>query len=153
MSNYDKYDPYSGGSRAALAADFGYTAGKPDRAHADLRKLFAVALNGSGLLVKYGVGALNFVGVLVLTTPKAAGDTVDYMTAGDITDVLDAEINGTLTAGSPVYAAPGGTGVTIGIPAVTSAVGAYYIGRIHELNAVSGRARLVVRTSFTPMAA
>ena len=152
MSRYDKYDPYSGGSRAVLAADFGYTAGKPDRAHADLGKTFAVGLSTTGLLGKLGATFPGFVGLLILTSPKAAGDTVDYMTFGDISDLLDGEILAadTLQAGQALYANPA---VATGVLTSVSAAGKYFVGRTHESNATSGRTRLVVRCSFTPMAA
>lgn len=89
MSRYDKYDPVSGGFRAPLAANFGYTSGKPDYAHTDLNRVKVVCLNTSGQVV---IGFTNTtdrpVGVLVLTTPKAAGEIVDVMTAGEIVEFL-----------------------------------------------------------------
>lgn len=83
MARYDKYEPFAGGFRAALAADFGYTGGVPDRNHADLGQPFAVGLNANGLLVK-GAGVTGIKGVMIVDLPKMAGDVVDVMTAGEI---------------------------------------------------------------------
>ncbi len=83
MARYDKYEPYSGGFRGVLAADFGYTAGKPDRTHVDLGKPFAVGLNATGQIVK-GAGVTGIKGVMVLTMPHRAGDVADVMTSGEI---------------------------------------------------------------------
>jgi hypothetical protein len=146
MSRYDKYDPYSGGFRAVLAADFGYTAGKPDRAHADLGKLFAVGVSTSGLLGKFDsvTTFTNFVGVMILTSPKAAGDTVDVITSGEITELVDAEIKtaDTLAAGQNLYADT--TAASAG-KLTTTATAMRKVGFTLELNATSGKARLVVR--------
>lgn len=141
MSRYDKYDPYSGGFRAPLAADFGYTAGNPDKAHADLSKLFAVAENASGQIVKFGSGATNFVGVLILTEPKAATNYVDVMTDGEIVDLVDAEILAadTLAAGQKLFA---DVSTATGMLAATSATGDYPVGFTVELS------RLIVRCSY-----
>jgi hypothetical protein len=83
VARYDKYEPYANGFRAVLAADFGYTGGVPDRAHADLGQPFAVGLNASGQIVK-GAGVTGIKGVMILTMPKAAGQVADVMTSGEI---------------------------------------------------------------------
>lgn len=74
MARYDKYNPYGGGFRAPLAADW---------ASGDLGKPYAVGLNSSGQVVK-GAGQSGVVGVLVLTKAYKAGTVVDVMTDGEI---------------------------------------------------------------------
>lgn len=144
MSRYDKYDPMAGGFRAPLLANFGYTNSLPDRSHADLGKLFAVSIDTAGKVVKFGVGALEFAGVMILTSPMAAGDIVDIMTDGEITDLVDAEITGTHGPGLAVFADATGTAGTLGVPVMKSgsATGDFYVGRIIESS------RLVVRCNF-----
>lgn len=150
MSRYDKYDPKVGGFRAKLAANWGYTTGVPDRNHADLNKVFAVGVDTSGNITKFtSAAATAFVGVMVLTIPKAAGDVVDIMTDGEIVELVDAEILGsdTLAAGQPLYA---DASVTTGQLVVTTGAGDFYVGRTIELNTTTGQARLVVRCNFNP---
>jgi hypothetical protein len=143
MSRYDKYDGKSGGFRARLAADFAYTASNPDYAHVDLDKTFAVSLNSTGQVVKFGSGNTNFVGVMILTKPKAAGDVVDVMTDGEIVELLDVEILSTdvLAGGVSLFA---DVSVADGKLAMTSAAGDYYVGKTVEIS-TTGKARLVVR--------
>lgn len=88
MGRYDKYDPKAGGFRAPLADDF---------AAADRETIFGVGLDANGRVVK-GAGNTGVVGVLVLTQAKTAGDIVDVMTNGEITDAG-------LAAGTAHYAA------------------------------------------------
>lgn len=57
MARYDKYDPYSGGYRAFLAADW---------QAADIGKPFIVGHDATGKIVK-GAGTSGPKGVLVLT--------------------------------------------------------------------------------------
>lgn len=86
MARYDKYDPISGGFRAALADDWD---------DADVAIPFGVGLDTDGHVVK-GAGTTGVVGVLVVdgqvsgtgtrTSNKFAGDVVDVMTAGEIVD-------------------------------------------------------------------
>jgi hypothetical protein len=76
MARYDKYDPVSGGFRAALAADWAANqSGTP----------FAVTLDGNGRVVKVAA-ADTARGVLVIDSAKNAGDVVDVMTHGEIVD-------------------------------------------------------------------
>lgn len=76
MARYDKYNPYSGGFRAPLAADW---------LAADLGKPYGVGLNADGQVVK-GNGATGILGVLVLTKAWPAGEVIDVMTAGEIVE-------------------------------------------------------------------
>lgn len=74
MARIDKYNPYGGGFRAPLAADW---------VVGDLGKPYAVGLNSSGQVVK-GAGQTGVAGVLVLTKAYKAGTIVDVMTDGEI---------------------------------------------------------------------
>lgn len=141
MSRYDKYENMGGGFRAPLAANFGYTASVPDKAHADLNKLFAVAENASGQIVKFGSAATAFVGVMVLTRPMAAGEIVDTMTDGEIVELVDAEILAadTLGSGQALFA---DVSTATGQLTAVSAAGDFYVGRTVESS------RLIVRCGF-----
>lgn len=146
MSRYDKYDPMTGGFRAPLAANFGYTASLPDRKHADLSKLFAAGLSNTGTLGKFDTTLFPaFCGVLILTGPKGAGDIVDVMTDGEIVDLVDAEIKGadTLGPGTRLYA---DTSVTTGL-LTTTAAAMRFVGFTVEIG------RLVVRCSMSGVGA
>lgn len=116
MGRYDKYDPKAGGFRAPLADDF---------AVGDIKTIFGVGLDGNGRVVK-GAGNTGVVGVLVLTQAKSAGDIVDVMTNGEITDA-------DLAAGT-AYFANDTTGVVS-----AGATGDIYVGHTVEAD------RLVVR--------
>lgn len=151
MSRYDKYDGKTGGFRARLAADFAYTASNPDYLHVDLDKTFAAGLSTTGLVGKFGASFPTFCGLLILTRPKAAGDVVDIMTAGEIVELLDAEILAAdvLTAGTKLYADPAvNTGVLTKVATANRSVGFTV-----ELNATTGKSRLVVRCSISGLAA
>lgn len=71
--HYDKYDPISGGTRAALAADY------------DTDQILGVGLDANGLVVP-GAGATGIIGVLWVPKDKVAGDVVDVMTAGEVVE-------------------------------------------------------------------
>lgn len=116
MGRYDKYDPKAGGFRAPLAADF---------AVGDIKTVFGVGLDANGRVVK-GAGNSGVVGVLVLTQAKSAGDIVDVMTDGEVTDAG-------LTAGTAYFAATADGAVS------TGATGDIYVGHTVEAD------RLVVR--------
>jgi len=113
MARYDKYDPYSGGFRAPLAADW---------AVADYGVPFAVGLDANGRVVK-GAGNSGIVAVLVVDgnvvggvlrgTAKLAGDIVDCMTSGEIVDCAG------LVAGDAYGGTPTGPlASTAGLPQV-----------------------------------
>ena len=88
MARYDKYDPISGGFRAPLAAAIAVEqVGTP----------IGVGLDGNGR-VDTTAPASGVLGVLVVDSPKAAGDVVDVMTAGEIVDCTG------LAAGTVYYA-------------------------------------------------
>jgi len=103
MARYDKYDPISGGFRAALAADW---------ADADTNEPYAVGLDTNGRVVK-GAGTTGIVGVLVVDgqlsptgtriSLKKAGDIVDVMTAGEIVDCTLSDGSTALDPGTPYF--------------------------------------------------
>lgn len=76
MARYDKYEPYAGGFRAPLNADW---------LVADIGKPYGVGLNAQGNVVK-GAGQTGVIGVLILTMARKAGEIVDVMTDGEITE-------------------------------------------------------------------
>ena len=91
MARFDKYNGECGGFRATLAFAI---------PSADVGKIFAVRLNGSGHLIK-STDAVNK-GVVCATEPAAIGDRIDVMTAGEIVDVTG------LAAGTDYAAAASG---------------------------------------------
>ncbi len=86
---------------------------------------------------------------MILTRPRAAGDVVDLMTDGDIVDLVDAELlaASVLAAGKAFYADLSATTGQL-VEKSGKAAGDYYVGRTFEMNAATGKARLVVRCSF-----
>lgn len=83
---YDKYDPVSGGFRAALADDM-------DAADTPI----GVGLDSSGE-VDPGAANTGVLGVVVLTKNKKAGEIVDVMTGGEIVDVAGVGAGTVITA-------------------------------------------------------
>lgn len=85
LARYDKYDPISGGFRAPLAVDF--ARGTPvNGVYPNDGKVYAVGLDTNGRVV-IGAGNTGIVGLMVLTEARYAGDVVDVMTQGEITDL------------------------------------------------------------------
>lgn len=131
-ARYDKIDPYVGGHRAPLAADF---------LADDGNKVIAVGFNANGALVK-GAGQDGVIGVLIVPIgldllqrplpPPIAGTEVDYMAHGEIANFLPT--TGNYEPGKKYYAAANGditttdTGVLIGVTAfgVGNGVGPTY---------------------------
>lgn len=98
-ARYDKYDPVSGGFRAPLAAAI--TSG-------DVGKIFAVALNSSGQVIRTGIATNPVVGVICPHKTFAAGDIIDVMTSGEIVGA-EATSGAALNAGAAVYGHADGT--------------------------------------------
>lgn len=128
MAHYDKYEPYAGGFRAPLNADW---------LEADLNKTIGVGLNAAGEIVK-GKGNTGIIGVLVLSKKYKAGHAIDVMTQGEIV-----EFGG--VAGT-VYASNDAGVITATVGAVVPA-GSTRVGQTVE----SGR--LVVRVIAGAVAA
>jgi hypothetical protein len=91
VSRYDKYDPKDGGFRAPTNVAFNATSGPAGVT--DLNRVIAVALNGSGRLIKATTAAAA-VGVVVVTTAKAVGEILDVMTDGEIVELGVDDIQG-----------------------------------------------------------
>lgn len=114
MARYDKYDPFSGGFRAPLNADW---------AVADYGVPIGVGLNATGRVVK-GAGATGILGVLVVdgrveggvvkSQPKKAGDIVDVMTDGEIVDVASLNAGTAYVANTTTGALATATGTYVG---------------------------------------
>lgn len=100
MSRIDKYDPVSGGFRAPLNALV---------AAADVGKIYAVAVNTSGKVIRTGLGAETAVmGLICAVRPMSANEPIDVMTHGEIVEATFTA--GTaFTAGALVYAHADGT--------------------------------------------
>lgn len=128
MARYDKYDPMVGGFRAPLAANWSTN---------DVSRPIGVGLNASGQVVK-GAGNSGIVGVIVLTKARKAGEIVDVMTAGEITE-WDPVTAGTAGVAGTVYYADATTGAIT----VTSAAGKTRVGHTAEAT------RLITRVSVT----
>lgn len=131
MARYDKYDPYDGGFRAPLAADW---------LAADLEKVVGVGLDANGRIVK-GAGNTGIRGVIVLTKAHKAKQPVDVMTDGEIVDFTH--------VGRPTAAfAAAVAGTNFYVDATTGAVtataaGGKFVGHTVE------KERLVVRFGRT----
>jgi hypothetical protein len=136
MSRYDKYNPVSGGFRAALNAAWTATSG-PSSA-TDLSRILVVGLNGSGRVVKATTVALAS-GILILTGAKAAGDVVDVMTDGEVVEVSGSDMqSGTApVAGAKLYLDTTASRLTATAPG--AGVNGFYVGQVVEVG------RLVVR--------
>lgn len=126
MARIDKYDFNAGGFRAPLAADQVKTNGNLGGATGPL----GVGLDTNGRVV-LGAGNTGVVGVLVLTEDKKAGDIVDVMTFGEITDI-------TGTAGT-TYTANTTTGVVTTTAASATQI---RVGHTVEVGRLIVRARI-----------
>ena len=114
MARYDKYDPFSGGFRAPLNADW---------AVADYGVPIGGGLNSSGRVVK-GAGQTGVLGTLVVdgrveggvvkSQPKKAGDIVDVMTDGEIVDVASLNAGTAYVANTTTGALATATGTYVG---------------------------------------
>lgn len=106
MPRYDKYEPYSGGFRAPLAA-----------AVIDANKFVAygVGLDTSGRVV-LGAGNTGILGVMITHGVKAAGDFVDVMTAGEIVDATGLTAGTKLTANTTTGAITNAATSTTQVP-------------------------------------
>lgn len=131
MSRIDKYEPLTGGTRAPLAAD--WTSG-------NLSKVVPVGLDANGKVV-VGLGNTGYIGVVVLTELKYAGDIVDVMQDGDIVEFNSAGA----VAGTNFFADAADNVVKAGTGARTATApataGSQYVGFTVEAT------RLVVRMS------
>jgi hypothetical protein len=76
MARFDKYDPISGGFRAALNADYTGSANP-----------VGVGVNTSGrVVVGVGAAAIGICGVICQPKNRKAGEVIDVMTSGEIVE-------------------------------------------------------------------
>lgn len=136
VSRIDKYGPLTGGFRAPLNAAWSATSGPAGVS--DLNRVIVVALNGSGKLIK-ATTAASAVGVVCLSSAKAAGDVVDVMTNGEIVELDANDIQGATapTAGTKYYF--DATASRLAATAPAAGTNAFYVGTTVEAT------RLVVR--------
>jgi hypothetical protein len=107
MARYDKYDPFNGGFRAFLAADWapGAANASDPLNPANWNKVQPVSLNANGAVVFGSAGHTGVVGVCIVSDDKKAGDVVDVMTSGEIVEFNDGKQYVTApTAGTEYYA-------------------------------------------------
>jgi hypothetical protein len=97
---YDKYDPVSGGFRAAMAADKSTT---------DIATPIGVGLDSNGRVVA-GAGQTGVIGVLMITKNVKAGDVVDVMTSGEIVEMASLAAGTKYTANTTTGAITNGAG-------------------------------------------
>lgn len=139
MSRLDKTNSAIGSFRAPLNAAWNATSGPSGVT--DLNRVIGVALNGSGKLIK-ATTAVSCVGILCLSSAKAAGDIVDVFTNCEVVELDLNDIQGATTpaAGTKYY-----LDVTAGRLTATAPIAAnigFYIGTTVEAS------RLVVRAGF-----
>lgn len=131
MSRIDKYEPLTGGTRAPLAA-----AWPANR----LNEVVPVGLDANGKVV-IGLGNTGYVGVVLLTQVKAAGDIVDV---GQDLDVVEFSPAVTAVAGTNYFADAATNTIVAGTGSLTgtapATAGSKKIGFTVEAT------RLVVRT-------
>lgn len=142
MARYDKYNPFNGGFRAQLAADW-------PRADAIGGVPYGVGLNAQGKVVK-GAGNSGILGCLVLAQATQndgikwkAGDWVDIMTSGEIVEWATSA--GVAGAASTNYYITSATGLIVAGGAAAVA-GQIYLGTTVEAE------RLIVRYNKVPVA-
>jgi len=128
-----RYDKITQTFRAPLNA--AWPAGS---ALGNVGRVTAVSLNTSGRVVVGGAAATDIVGVVVVDGPKAVGDIVDVMVAGEIVECTTTDITA-MSPGDQVYAATTGQ-------LSDTATANKKVGLVVEVNSTSGGSggRLVV---------
>lgn len=141
MSRYDKYGPKTGGFRAPLNAAWNATSGPSGVT--DLWRVTGVALNGSGRLIR-ATTHLACVGIIIAHGPKAVGEVVDVMTAGEVVELGVDDIQGATapTAGTKYYLDLT-AGRLVANAAPTAGTNYFYIGTTVEATRLVVRAGLV----------
>jgi hypothetical protein len=127
MARFDKYDGMAGGFRAQLAVAINTTSGASSSNEVGIP--LGVGVDASGLIVK-GNGATGRTGVICVDQPKAIGDWVDVMTAGEIVDLDEAAFDpgvsyySTAATGALTATSSGNTkvGFTVADKSVTTGV-------------------------------
>lgn len=115
-----RFDQYKTGFRARLNADW---------LDADVGVPLCCSLNASGRVVKgKATGQPGLKGLVALGMARKAGHPVDLMMDGEVLDVVDNDVAGTLAAGINIYAVPGTGALTI------TAASNLYIGFMVEID-------------------
>lgn len=137
MARYDKYDPKSGGFRAALNANWNATSGPSSVT--DIGRVIVVGLNGNGRVVKAATAAAA-VGVVIVNRAMNAGEIVDVMTDGEIVELSAADLQAATdpVAGTKYYLDTTASRLTATAPTPAGTNG-FYVGTTVEAS------RLVVR--------
>lgn len=113
-----RFDQYKVGFRARLNADW---------LDADVGKPLVCSINANGKVVKgKATGQPGLKGLVALGLARKAGHPVDLMQMGEVLDVVDNDVAGTLVAGINIYATPGTGALTI------TAAGGIYVGFMVE---------------------
>jgi hypothetical protein len=140
LSRFDKYDGRVGGFRAPLNAAWNATSGPT--AATDLDRVTAVALNGSGRIIR-ATTALMCVGIIVVNHAMAAGDIIDVMTSGEIVELAAADLQAaTAPVAGTKYYVDVTAGRLVANAAPTAGTNYFYVGTTVEAT------RLVVRTGL-----
>lgn len=100
MARIDKTEPHVGSFRAPLGFQ---------PVAADVGKIYAVDINGSGAVVK-SVDGTDCRGVICLSSMIPQGKPVDVMTSGELVDILDAS-SGVTGFGAGVLVKAGAAGI------------------------------------------
>lgn len=106
MARFDKTEPHVGSFRAPLGFQ---------PVAADVGKIYAVDINGSGAVVK-SVDGTDCRGVICLSSLIQQGRPVDVMTSGEIVDVL-AAADGVTGFGAGVLVKAGAAGIVSNVAA------------------------------------
>ena len=133
MSRFDKYDPVSGGFRGKLKLALAVATA------ADKEKLFGVSVEAATGLLVLGGAATAVVGVINVRESKAAGDVVDVMTSGEISDFYFLNDGVTATVLGTAYYVDNVTGAI-----TATATSNKRIGQL-VADSVAARRRLIVR--------
>lgn len=137
MSRYDKYNPISGGFRAALNAAWTATSGPAGVS--DLNRILCVGINGSGRIVK-ATTALTAAGIMIVhVTPRGIADVMDVMTHGEVVEISGTDMQSGVApvAGDRLYL--DATASRLATTAPGAGVNGFYVGQVIEAG------RLVVR--------
>lgn len=141
LSRFDKTNAQVGNFRAPLNAAWNATSGPT--AATDLNRVTAVALNGSGRVIR-ATTALMCVGIIIVNQPMAAGDIIDVMTFGEIVELAAADLQAaTAPVAGTKYYADLTAGRLVANAAPTAGTNYFYVGTTVESTRLVVRAGLV----------
>jgi hypothetical protein len=102
IARFDKYEPFSGGFKALLAAALSTT---------DVGKIRGVGIDANGRVV-LGAGQSGIKGVICPTSAMVAGDAIDVMTDGEIVESTLSDGTTALAQGTSYFVAAATGNVT-----------------------------------------